>query len=119
MSSGLGNGGRIADLMGRPDVIGRGHVRRIWMSLSSANRRSGGPSAGAGVSVEDLEARRLLAATLSAKGTLVVEGTSSGDVIVISRDPRRTTKILATINGAGVKFNSAPVKRIEMYGDGG
>jgi Ca2+-binding RTX toxin-like protein len=86
--------------------------------MSSVNRWSN-VRVGPGASLESLEPRQLLAATLSAKGTLVVEGTSSGDTIVISRDPKRTTKILATINGAGVKFNSASVKRIEMYGDGG
>ena len=72
-----------------------------------------------GVTVEGLEPRRMLTAVLSAKGTLVVEGTSHGDTIVISRDPKRTTKILATVNGVGVKFPSDSVKRIEMYGDGG
>jgi hypothetical protein len=50
---------------------------------------------------------------------LVAEGTSGADTIVISRDPRRTTKILVTINGSGAKFSSASVKRIEMYGDRG
>jgi Ca2+-binding RTX toxin-like protein len=61
----------------------------------------------------------MLSATLTGKGTLVVEGTSGADTIVISRDPKRTSKILATINGSGAKFNSASVKRIEMYGDAG
>src|SRR4051812_42057224 len=82
--------------------------------MASVNRRSN-----VGAPLEGLEPRRMLAATLSARGTLMVEGTSHGDTIVISRDPKRTTKILATVNGLGVKFPSASVKRIEMYGDGG
>jgi Ca2+-binding RTX toxin-like protein len=70
-------------------------------------------------SLEPLEARKLLSATLSAKGTLVADGTSGNDIIVISRDPKRPTKILLTINGVGAKFPSGSVKRIEMTGDGG
>lgn len=90
------------------------------MSLSLIDGRSEARMGAAAASVvEDLEPRRLLAAVLSARGTLVVEGTASADVIVISRDPKRTTKILATVNGVGAKFPSASVKRIEMYGDDG
>src|SRR6266498_2453713 len=69
--------------------------------------------------VETLESRTLLSAILSAKGTLVADGTSGNDVIVISRDPRRTSKILVKINGVGVKFPSDSVKRIQMTGQGG
>jgi Ca2+-binding RTX toxin-like protein len=69
--------------------------------------------------VEALESRWMLSATLSAKGTLVADGGSGNDVIVISRDPRRASKIRATINGVGAKFPAASVKRIEMYGEGG
>lgn len=69
--------------------------------------------------LERLESRTLLSATLSSKGTLVAEGTSGNDAIVISRDPQRTSKILVSIGGSGTKFNAASVKRIEMYGDGG
>src|SRR4051812_42534333 len=73
----------------------------------------------AAASIESLESRTLLSATLSAKGTLVADGTAGNDIIVISRDPRRTTKILVKINGVGVKFPSASVKRIQMTGQGG
>jgi Ca2+-binding RTX toxin-like protein len=69
--------------------------------------------------LEGLESRQMLSATLSAKGTLVADGGSGNDTIVISRDPRRTSKIRVTINGVGAKFPSASVKRIEMYGEGG
>jgi Ca2+-binding RTX toxin-like protein len=69
--------------------------------------------------VEALESRQMLSASLSAKGTLVADGGSGNDTIVISRDPRRTSKIRVTINGVGAKFPSASVKRIEMYGEGG
>jgi hypothetical protein len=66
--------------------------------------------------IESLEPRTLLSAYLTAKGTLVAEGTSGADVIVVKRDPQRTSKILATINGTGVKFAAISVKRIEIYG---
>ena len=69
--------------------------------------------------IEELEARQMLSATLSAKGTLVADGGLGADTIVISRDPRRSSKIRVTINGVGAKFPSASVKRIEMYGEGG
>ena len=69
--------------------------------------------------VEPLEPRTLLSATLSAKGTLVADGTAGNDTIAISRDPKRFTKILVTIDGVGVKFPSGSVKRIEMTGQGG
>ena len=67
-------------------------------------------------SFEPLEPRKLLSATLSAKGTLVADGTSGSDTIIISRDPKRPTKILVTINGIGAKFSSGAVKRIEITG---
>src|SRR4051794_2746591 len=70
-------------------------------------------------SFEPLEPRKLLSATLSAKGTLVADGTSGNDIIAISRDLKRPTKILVTINGVGAKFPSGSVKRIEMTGQGG
>jgi Ca2+-binding RTX toxin-like protein len=69
--------------------------------------------------IEELETRQMLSAVLSAKGTLVADGGSGADTIVISRDPRRSSKIRVTINGVGAKFSSASVKRIEMYGEGG
>jgi len=69
--------------------------------------------------IEGLESRRLLSATLSAKGTLMAEGTAGNDVIVIARDVRRHSKIMVTINGTPQKFAAAAVKRIEMYGEAG
>jgi hypothetical protein len=66
--------------------------------------------------IEGLEPRLLLSAYLTPKGTLVAEGTSGADTIVVKRDPQRPSKILATINGAGAKFAAISVKRIEIYG---
>ena len=71
------------------------------------------------VSVEDLEPRAMLSASLSAKGTLVVVGGAGADAIIVRRDPKRSSKILVLVNGAGQKFNTTAVKRIEVYGRGG
>src|SRR4051812_14767870 len=86
--------------------------REVEMSYAYRNRRSGS-------GMEGLEARTLLSATLSARGTLVADGTSGNDTIVVSRDVRRPGKILVSINGVGVKFVADAVKRIEMYGEAG
>jgi Ca2+-binding RTX toxin-like protein len=71
--------------------------------------------------VEGLEARTLLSAgpMVSGRGTLVSQGDGGNNVIVVSRDPRRPSKILVTVDGSGKKFNSRGVKRIEMSGGGG
>jgi Ca2+-binding RTX toxin-like protein len=82
-------------------------LKKRWLSVAGR------------ASVEHLESRTLLSATLSAKGTLVADGTGANDTIVISRDAKRPTKILVTINGTGVKFPSGSVKRIEITGQGG
>lgn len=81
-------------------------------------RKSSSPVSAA-AAAEPLEHRLLLAATLTHRGTLVVNGTAAGDVIVVRRDPLRTSKILATVNNVGAKFNAQSVKRIEIYGQAG
>ncbi len=84
--------------------------------MSTKTKASCRLNAAAAAGVEGLESRLLLAATLTPRGTLVVEGTDGNDVIVVRRDPQRASKILATVNGDGQKFDANAVKRIEIYG---
>jgi len=92
--------------------------REKWAFAGEPNVKAAMSGVG-GIDLEPLESRLLLSATLSSKGSLVAQGTSGNDTIVIKRDPQRTSKILVTINGAGTKFDAPSVKRIEMYGLGG
>jgi len=69
--------------------------------------------------VEALEARTMLSAVVSARGTLAVAGTSGADTLVIQRDLKRASKIIVIENGVGTKFDASTIKRIEMVGGGG
>src|SRR5207248_1605358 len=59
-------------------------------------------------SIEPLEQRRLLAASLGADGTLTVQGTAGADSVLLFSD---ATTITARINKVDTVFNLADVKR--------
>lgn len=73
--------------------------------------------------LEALEQRAMLYATLptgqvltlSAKATLVLDGTG-GAIIVVRRDRDHSSKLYFGIDNSGVKFPAASIKRLEIYG---
>jgi hypothetical protein len=67
---------------------------------------------------EILEARRLLAASLSA-GVLSIRGSAGDDAIVIGVDRRHTSKLLVSVNGIGQKFATKAVGSIEVVASAG
>jgi len=75
--------------------------------------------AAADSAVEALEARTMLSAVVSARGTLAVAGTGGADTLVIQRDLKRASKIIVIENGVGTKFDASTIKRIEMVGGAG
>jgi Ca2+-binding RTX toxin-like protein len=64
--------------------------------------------------LESLESRRLLSASLTAEGTLVVEGTNGNDNILVRRDG---TKVFVNVNDQPRReFSHDAVRRIRIYG---
>ena len=76
------------------------------------------------VSVEALETRRLLSASLTSKGTLVVEGTAAADAISVRRSGGSIVVLTAEQDGSAaaepvLRFKAAKVKRVLVEaGDG-
>lgn len=66
-------------------------------------------------SIERLEARRMLAAHLTFRGSLVVFGTTAADTLDISVDASDATKINVDLNGTASQYDLAAVKRIYAF----
>jgi Ca2+-binding RTX toxin-like protein len=72
--------------------------------------------------VNDLESRVHLTAVIDTSATpptLVVDGGSNEDIIIVKRDRKRTSKYLVSINGAGSKFNIRDIGAISINGGDG
>jgi agmatine deiminase len=72
------------------------------------------------LSIENLEARKLMAADLGYNGTWAIQGTSQADEIYVTRDAQDSRVLLVEINGTIVgEQNAAEVRRITISGKGG
>ncbi len=76
-------------------------------------------SAKASSSLEALEARRMLSASVTARGTLDIEGTRRSDTISVSIDRRHHSLLNVNVNGTVTKFKASGVKRIAALGGRG
>jgi Ca2+-binding RTX toxin-like protein len=69
--------------------------------------------------IEQLELRRLMSVDLTAKGTLVVKGTTAGDAIVVSVNPKNGVVTVSVNDERDVSFAGKAVKRLWVEGDAG
>ncbi len=68
---------------------------------------------------ESLETRRMLSASLTAKGTLDIEGGRRSDTINVSVDAKHHSLLDVSVNGQVTKFKAASVRRISALGNRG
>ena len=68
------------------------------------------------ISLDHLEPRRLLAASVDGSGALTVTGSNSNDIISVAIVDRR---LVVTINGAGQRFTLSSVHQISILGQSG
>ena len=71
------------------------------------------------VGIEPLEHRMLLSVDLTARGTLVVKGTTAGDAIVVAVNPKNGVISVNVNTDAAVAFAGKAVKRLWVEGDEG
>lgn len=72
-----------------------------------------------GVTIEGLEDRRLLSATLTGRGALVVAGTRHSDSIEVTRGGRGGASYYATVDGVTTRFAARSVRSLSIAGGRG